>query len=121
MFGTDYPTPDGTAVRDYVHVVDLASAHVRALGHLLDRGESLAINLGTGVGISVASLLETAREVTGRAIPVTMAPRREGDPAELVADPRRARTLLGWQATRSSPATILDDAWRWHVKRFADR
>lgn len=118
VFGSDYPTPDGTAVRDYIHVADLATAHVKALSLLLGGNVGFTVNLGTGSGISVAELISTARQVTGREIPVVHAPRREGDPAALVADPSAARQLLGWRAERASPAIILQDAWRWHVKRF---
>ncbi len=118
IYGTDYPTPDGTAIRDYIHVGDLASAHVAALGHLLDGGPSEAINLGTGAGVSVAALIETAARVTGRPIRALASPRRPGDPAQLVASADKARTLLGWAPVRSDLPTILSDAWAWHVKRF---
>jgi UDP-arabinose 4-epimerase len=121
VFGSDYATPDGTAVRDYIHVGDLARAHVKALEHLIAGRGSLTCNLGTGSGISVAELIATARKVTGREIPVVMSPRREGDPATLVADPSAAHALLGWRAEWSSPTDILTDAWRWHLKRFGDR
>lgn len=118
VFGSDYATPDGTAVRDYIHVSDLASAHVKALGVLLAGEPGFTANLGTGSGISVAELVATARQVTGRDIPTIMAPRREGDPAVLVADPGAAQRLLQWRAERVTPETIVEDAWRWHQKRF---
>ncbi len=119
VFGADYPTPDGTAVRDYVHVADLADAHVRALGHLLEGGNSLALNLGTGAGASVAELIAVAQKVTGRAIARIDRPRRAGDPARLVADPSLAMAALGWRARRSDLPTIVADAWAWRRKRFA--
>jgi UDP-glucose-4-epimerase GalE len=119
VFGDDYPTADGTAVRDYIHVADLAAAHVKALGLLLEGKPGFTVNLGTGSGISVAELIAAARQVTGRGIPTMMAPRREGDPAVLVADSSAAQRLLGWRAERVTPAAILIDAWRWHQRRFA--
>jgi UDP-glucose-4-epimerase GalE len=112
LFGTDYPTPDGTCVRDYIHVNDLAEAHVLALQHLADGGESLALNLGTGRGYSVKEVLDEVEEVTGREVPKRVAPRRAGDPPTLVADPRRAEELLRWKATRSL-ADIVSTAWTW--------
>lgn len=117
VFGTDYPTPDGTAVRDYVHVSDLARAHVLALDHLLNNGDTLAVNLASGRGASVKEVIETARTVTGCAINVCNAARRPGDPPILVADAALARTQLGWVAERSDLASIISDAWRWHKKR----
>jgi UDP-arabinose 4-epimerase len=117
VFGTDYPTPDGTAIRDYVHVCDLARAHVLALEYLLDHGETITVNLGTGVGVSVRRMIEVARNVTGRPVAVHDAPRRSGDPSVLVADPTKASELLGWRPQRSDPATIVSDAWRWYRKR----
>jgi UDP-arabinose 4-epimerase len=118
VFGTDYPTSDGTAIRDYIHVCDLARAHLLALEHLLDRGETVSVNLGNGVGASVREVVDTVRRVTGRDIPVRDAPRRPGDPAVLVADARKAREVFGWVAQRSDLATIIADAWRWHNVRF---
>ncbi len=114
VFGGDYPTPDGTCIRDYIHVCDLAEAHVAALRKLLagDRGESL--NLGTGVGYSVRDVIAAAEKVTGRRIPTVLAPRRPGDPPALVADPSRAREILAWQARRSNLDDLIGDAWRWH-------
>ena len=112
LFGTDYPTPDGTCVRDYIHVNDLAEAHVLALEHLADGGNSLALNLGTGRGYSVKEVLNKVEEVTGREVPTRVAPRRAGDPPALVADPRRAEELLRWKATHSLDA-IVSTAWTW--------
>jgi UDP-glucose 4-epimerase len=118
VFGTDYSTSDGTAIRDYIHVCDLARAHLLALEHLLDRGETVAVNLGNGVGASVREVVDTVRRVTGCDIPVRDAPRRPGDPAVLVADARKARGVFGWVAQRSDLATIIADAWRWHSLHF---
>lgn len=112
LFGTDYPTPDGTCVRDYVHVVDLASAHLLALEKLA-AGEVLgAFNLGTGSGYSVRAVLQAGAEVLGEAVPHVLGPRRAGDPPELVADPTRAAELLGWKATRSELRVLLEDTLR---------
>jgi UDP-glucose-4-epimerase GalE len=117
VFGTDYPTPDGTALRDYVHVCDLARAHVLALRHLLDGGETLAVNLGSGQGVSVRQVIDMVREITGRDVLARDSPRRPGDPSVLLADPKKAREVLGWAPERSDLATIIADAWRWHGKR----
>jgi UDP-glucose 4-epimerase len=110
VFGTDYPTPDGTCVRDYIHVDDLAEAHLLALT-AAKRSEHLICNLGNGNGFSVREVVETARKVTGHEIPETEAPRRAGDPAVLVASADRAREVLGWQPTRTDLAGIIEDAW----------
>jgi UDP-arabinose 4-epimerase len=118
VFGTDYPTPDGTALRDYVHVSDLGRAHVLALQHLLNGRESFAVNLGTGEGVSVRQVIDTVQKIAARDVPVRDAPRRPGDPSVLVADPKLARKVLGWVPERSDLATIIADAWRWHSKRF---
>ncbi len=115
VFGDDYPTPDGTCIRDYVHVADLADAHLAALEHLAAGGESGAFNLGTGEGHSVREVIETCRAVTGRPVPVVAAERRAGDPAVLVANPRRAAEVLGWRAERSSLERIVRDAWNYHA------
>ncbi len=112
VFGDDYPTPDGTCVRDYIHVADLADAHLRALARLQSDAGSFACNLGTGTGFSVKEIIETARDVTGHAIPAQVAPRREGDPAELVSGGKLAGELLGWEAARADVRVILEDAWR---------
>jgi UDP-glucose 4-epimerase len=114
VYGTDYPTADGTAVRDYVHVTDIADAHVRALDVELDGDKAVAVNLGTGTGRSVREIVEAARRVTGRTVPTVERPRRAGDPPELVAAVSRAATLLGWRASHSSLEEILSSAWRWH-------
>ena len=114
VFGTDYPTPDGTAVRDYVHVADIADAHVRALDVAVDARAPVALNLGTGTGRSVREVIEAARRVTGKPVPATDQPRRPGDPPALVAAVNRARDVLGWRATRSSLEEIIQSAWRWH-------
>lgn len=116
VYGGDYDTPDGTCVRDYVHVLDLAEAHRTAL-ESLDRGASgCCFNVGTGCGISVTEILSAAAEVTGQIIPVRMCGRRDGDPAALVADSRLIREELGWKPQYSDLYTILDSAWRWHRK-----
>lgn len=116
VFGTDYGTPDGTAIRDYVHVTDLAEAHVRALHHLLDGGQSMALNLGTGSGASILDVIHTVERVSGRSVPVRHSARRSGDPAILVADSRRAKETLGWTHPHSNLDTIADTAWRWHSR-----
>jgi UDP-arabinose 4-epimerase len=115
VFGRDYPTADGTAVRDYVHVSDLADAHVSAIRHLLAGGDNLELNLGTGVGHSVAEVLDTVERVTNRPVPRRAGCRRPGDPPELIADPRRAKRALGFEPKRSRLDTIVRDAWRWRV------
>lgn len=114
IFGTDYPTPDGTAIRDYIHVMDLADAHVRAVQHLVNGGESLALNLGTGQGNSVRELIAAVEKVSGVKVPAQEAPRRAGDPPALVADPSRAREVLGWDAAYKNIDDIVRTAWRWH-------
>ena len=113
VFGTDYPTPDGSAVRDYVHVVDLATAHLKAL-ELLESGcPSAAVNLGTGVGSSVFDVLAAAERVIGRPVPYVVAPRRPGDPVALYSDSHRAHSLLGWEARNGLDETVAS-AWAWH-------
>jgi UDP-arabinose 4-epimerase len=116
IFGTDYPTPDGTAVRDYVHVMDLADAHLRALDRLQAGTPSQAINLGTGQGHSVKQVVDTVAQVSGRPVPAVESARRPGDPPELVAAPGRARDVLGWTCQYPDLATIVDHAWAWHQK-----
>jgi UDP-glucose-4-epimerase GalE len=118
IFGTDYQTADGTAVRDYVHVSDLSRAHVLALQYLLEGGNTVTINLASGQGASVRQVIDAARAVTGLKIDVQEAPRRPGDPSTLVADAEHARELLGWSPERSDLTTIITDAWRWHKVRF---
>jgi UDP-glucose-4-epimerase GalE len=117
VLGTDYPTPDGTAIRDYIHVQDLAEAHVKALAHLLRGGGSLELNLGTGVGHSVREVIAAAERVTGRRIPQRETGRRPGDPPVLVAEASRTREVLGWVPTLSTLDTILASAWAWHNRR----
>ncbi|MFQ5877777.1 MAG: UDP-glucose 4-epimerase GalE [Acidobacteriota bacterium] len=112
LFGTDYATPDGTAVRDYVHVEDLAEAHLRALEHVGTGVRAATFNLGNGSGFSVREVVDAARRVTGRAVPVRDAPRRAGDPERLVASSERARRVLGWTPRRADLAGIVESAWR---------
>jgi UDP-glucose-4-epimerase GalE len=114
IYGTDYPTPDGTCVRDYVHVADLGDGHVQALEYLRGGGDSAALNLGTGRGYSVREVIAAAERVTGRAIPVNHAPRRAGDPPVLVADASRARAVLGFAPRHAEIEDIVATAWRWH-------
>jgi len=115
VFGTDYPTPDGTGVRDYIHVSDLAEAHVLALEHLLATGESGVFNCGYGRGYSVLEVLDAVREVTGVDFPVEYAGRRAGDPPALVADSRLIRERLGWQPRLDDLRRIVETAWRWEL------
>jgi len=112
VFGSDYPTPDGTCIRDYIHVNDLASAHVKALEHLAAGKESFAVNLGTGTGASVQQVISSVQEATGKRVPYKMGPRRAGDPPALVANPARAQSLLDWKAERNL-RDIVATAWRW--------
>jgi UDP-glucose 4-epimerase len=116
VFGNNYPTADGTAIRDYVHVVDLADAHIRALAHMRRGGASDFLNLGTGHGYSVMEVIEAARKVTGREIRVRVEPPRVGDPPSLVADPARAKSVLGSVPAKSDLHSIIDSAWRWHQR-----
>ncbi len=116
VFGGDFPTPDGTAVRDYIHVTDLAAAHVLALKSLLAGGAGDVINLGTEEGRSVLEVIRTAERVTGRPIPYDLAPRRPGDVAVLLASKAKAEKALGWKPRRSSLETIVETAWNWHRK-----
>jgi len=113
VFGTDYPTPDGTAIRDYIHVEDLGDAHRLALVHLRNGGESEFLNLGNGTGYSVLEVIETVRKVSGKDVPVEKAPRREGDPPRLVGDAGRAREVLGWEPKRAALEDIVRSAWTW--------
>ncbi len=113
QFGSDYPTPDGTCVRDYIHVMDLADAHVRAVHHLMAGGDSRTYNVGTGHGYSVSEVIRTAEQVIGRPIPIAHAPRRAGDVASLVANCDAIQTDWGWTAIRSDLKTLIGDAWRW--------
>lgn len=117
IFGTDYPTPDGTCIRDYIHVTDLAEAHVLGLDYLLKGGESQLFNLGNGNGFSVREVIETARKVTGRSIPAIEQDRRPGDPPALVGSADKARSMLGWNPQYADLEKILGHAWQWHQKR----
>lgn len=114
IFGDDYPTKDGTCVRDYIHVCDLAQAHVLALDYLMRGGESDVFNLGNGVGFTVKEVIDVARKVTGHEIPAEVCPRRAGDPAQLVASSEKAKTVLGWKPQYADLETIVASAWNWH-------
>lgn len=114
IYGNDYDTPDGTCIRDYIHVTDLAKAHILAVKHLMNGGESNIFNLGNGVGYSVKEVIETARNVTGHPIPAKEEPRRAGDPARLVASGEKARDILGWEPEIKDLADIISSAWKWH-------
>jgi len=118
IFGDDYATPDGTCIRDYIHVSDLAAAHVAALDHLLAGGASAAFNVGTGTGQTVLEVLRAVEEVTGKSVPHKIAPRREGDPTELVADSTKLRKTLGWEPRHSSIEEIVRDAWAYYQLKF---
>jgi len=117
LFGTDYPTRDGTAIRDYIHVADLAEVHVLALAHLLSGRASTCLNVGTGSGQSVREILKAVQTVTQSVVPTKNAPRRPGDPPILIADPARACAMLGWQPRISDLETIVATAARWHASR----
>lgn len=114
IFGTDYDTPDGSCIRDYIHVTDLAQAHILAVQYLNNGGESDIFNLGNGVGYSVREVIETARKVTGHPIPATESSRRAGDPARLVASSEKAKKILGWKPVHDSLEEIISSAWNWH-------
>ncbi|PYX27637.1 MAG: UDP-glucose 4-epimerase GalE [Acidobacteria bacterium] len=116
VYGSDYPTPDGTCVRDYIHVTDLAAAHLKALDHLAAGRESFAVNVGGGKGYSVQEVITAVEEIMGKRVPRTMGPRRPGDPPALVADPAKAQALLQWKATRSL-RDIVATAWKWMQRR----
>ena len=117
IFGTDYPTPDGTAIRDYIHVADLSDAHVRSLKLLLDGTQCLKLNLGTGQGNSVREVIAAVAKVSGKEVPVKESPRRAGDPPMLVADARKAFAELGWKPKYADINTIVQHAWTWHSQR----
>lgn len=114
IYGTDYDTPDGTCIRDYIHVTDLAQAHILAVQYLNNGGESDIFNLGNGVGYSVREVIETARKVTGHPIPATESSRRAGDPARLIASSEKAKSVLGWKPVHDSLEEIISSAWNWH-------
>jgi UDP-glucose 4-epimerase len=116
VFGRDYDTLDGTCIRDYIHIQDLCSAHWLALQSLMNGADSQAYNLGNGNGFSVQEVIDTAEQVTGRKIPVVSGPRRDGDPARLVADSRLAREKLGWQPQYADLASIIEHAWKWETR-----
>ncbi|MCM1982472.1 UDP-glucose 4-epimerase GalE [Lyngbya confervoides] len=117
IFGTDYDTPDGTCIRDYIHVTDLAEAHVLGLNYLLDGGSTNVFNLGNGDGFSVRQIIQAAQEVTQRSINVQFGSRRPGDPAALIGQAQRAQKVLQWKPKYPEIDTILDHAWRWHLQR----
>ncbi|MBS7527798.1 UDP-glucose 4-epimerase GalE [Fusibacter paucivorans] len=119
IYGDDYPTKDGTCIRDYIHVVDLIEAHIAALRYLRDGGESDYFNLGSGDGFSVKEIVSVARTVTGHPIPSNRKPRRAGDPAVLIASSEKAKQKLGWHPERTDIHTIIEDAWRWHKQNPA--
>ena len=114
VFGNDYPTPDGTGVRDYIHVTDLAQAHILAVKYLMDGNESNIFNLGNGVGFTVKEVIETARKVTGKPIKAIEEGRRAGDPATLIASSEKAKTVLGWKPEHADLEEIIATAWKWH-------
>ena len=114
VFGTDYDTPDGTCIRDYIHVTDLAQAHILAVEYLINGGESDIFNLGNGVGVSVKEVIETAKKVTGKEIKVVEEDRRAGDPAVLIASSEKAKKVLGWNPQYNELSTIIETAWKWH-------
>ncbi len=115
LFGTDYPTPDGTNVRDYIHVEDLADAHILAM-EKLHPGQAMYLNLGTGRGFSNREIIKTVEKVTGKKVAIEESPRRAGDAVALYADPSRAKQILGWEAKYKDPETIIRSAWNWHSK-----
>ena len=114
IFGSDYPTKDGTCIRDYIHVTDLAQAHILALDHLLSGGPNDVFNLGNGVGFTVNEVIDVARKVTGHPIPAQISPRRAGDPAQLIASSEKAKAVLGWKPEYDDLETIVSSAWQWH-------
>ena len=114
IFGDDYDTKDGTCIRDYIHVTDLAQAHILAMDYLMNGGESNIFNLGNGVGFTVKEVIDTAREVTGHPIPAKTTPRRAGDPAQLIASSEKARKILGWHPEHADLREIIETAWNWH-------
>ena len=116
IFGEDYNTKDGTCVRDYIHITDLAQAHILAVDYLLNGGESNIFNLGNGKGFTVKEVIEVARKVTGNSIPAVVSPRRDGDPAQLIASSKKAKEILGWKPEHDSLEEIIQSAWNWHKK-----
>jgi UDP-glucose 4-epimerase len=118
VFGRDYPTPDGTAIRDYIHVIDLCEAHLAAIDYLMQGGETRALNLGVGRGFSVQDVIDAAKRVTGRDFKVVTQGRRPGDPAQLVSDPSLANEVLGWKARFVDLDTIVAHNWQWQLKQM---
>ena len=114
VFGDDYPTKDGTCVRDYIHVCDLAQAHILALDYLMAGGDNNVFNLGSGEGFTVREVIDVARKATGHPIPAQICPRRAGDPAQLVASSEKAKSVLGWKPRYEDLETIVSTAWNWH-------
>lgn len=114
IFGDNYDTKDGTCVRDYIHVTDLAQAHILAMDYLMKGGENGIFNLGNGIGFTVKEVIDTAREVTGHPIPAEIAPRRDGDPARLIASSEKAKDILGWMPKHADLKHIIETAWNWH-------
>ncbi len=114
IFGDDYDTKDGTCIRDYIHVTDLAQAHILAMNYLMNGGESNIFNLGNGVGFTVKEVIDTARKVTGHPIPAKITPRRAGDPAQLIASSEKAKNVLGWHPEHADLEEIIATAWNWH-------
>jgi UDP-glucose 4-epimerase len=117
VFGVNHATPDGTAIRDYIHVTDLASAHIKALNHILARGRSLALNLGVGRGVSVGEIIASVEKITQQSVKIDVLERSRGDPSSLIADPSEAHARIGWTAQRINIEEILRDAWAWHLRR----
>jgi UDP-glucose 4-epimerase len=116
LFGNDYQTPDGSCIRDYIHILDLADAHIRALEYLKNHSESVAVNLGVGKGYSNLEILNEIGKVTGKKIPVEICPRRAGDPDSIFADNSKAKSVLGWNPQYSDITTIVQSAWKWHTR-----
>lgn len=116
VFGNDYDTPDGTCIRDYIHVMDIVEAHWLSVNYLINGGDSQSYNLGTGTGYSVAELIKVVEQIVGQTIEVIEGPRRAGDPAILIADASKIKNSLGWQPTRSDTEQLVTDAWAWEVK-----
>ena len=114
IFGDDYPTKDGTCIRDYIHVTDLAQAHILAVEYLRKGNPSDIFNLGNGIGFSVKEVIDTARKVTGHPIPAVVSPRRAGDPAQLIASSEKAKSVLGWKPEHADLEEIIATAWKWH-------
>jgi UDP-glucose 4-epimerase len=121
IFGNDYPTPDGTGIRDYIHVTDLAHAHIVSLEYIIRKKESIVVNLGSEKGVSVIEMLEKAREITGHPIPSEVTDRRPGDSAELYAVSAKAEKILGWKATKSDLHTLIESTWNVYKRNFEDK